>query len=103
MIGWTSSLSRSRCSKPNGTLVWTTRDGPRPGASGDKGGLRVDFAEKTKRQVTRHTCAAFPVVHGDVADAAAVGEVLGPPAETKDHLRREEEAQSKPGRVLDTV
>ena len=35
IMGWTSSLSFSRCSTPNGTLVWTTRDGPRPGPSED--------------------------------------------------------------------
>ena len=44
MIDWTSSLSRSKCSRPNGTLVWTTRDGPRPGASeGHRHGQCITF------------------------------------------------------------
>lgn len=51
----------------------------------------------------RLTCAAFPVVHGDVADAGVIRDVLGGPAEAKDGARGEEERQREPGREPDAV
>lgn len=49
------------------------------------------------------TCVALLVVHGDVADAAAVGDVPRSPRKAQDNIRREEESDGEAGRVPDRL
>lgn len=110
MIGWTSSLSCSRCCRPNGTLVWTTRDGPRPTMSGmDVEGEGVTYDWQTKwfrasqTNVTNvHTCVAFVGVCCNVADAVVASNVSSRPGEAERYIGMEEEGQGKTRRVHDT-
>ena len=66
-----------------GGASWTGRN--------RKSGGGTDTDRKSGGGASVLTCAAFAVVHGDVADAVAVGDVARRPGETQDGVRREEE------------